>query len=438
MKQLIVQLFFILFTFPTFAQYTVKGGNGSPLQVVNSSKLEVYLLNGLADAEISFSSEDDQAHQWYKYDEKALDGVPVSCTQNGKTSTITGIEDGWGYFTGEATGPATHFIWIIDYSRYVPTFYSLSIDDNSDDRCQYLKLIADVEAKPLQYYTQTGTRMFLQRNYHLQYTTMEWDQNAKMFLDQPMDDLLNQAGEITVNAPLKDTDFTLTGDDYAAHFGISKMTRSPVYKAIAVKAIGLPEQHKEAGENEQEETGIIWGGSAPVDITFTAYANEPVAAHFIWKIDKMDPATGTPNTIVRYTGKVVEYNFEESGDYKVTLEVFDAHSTCSDTTQTFPVKIGETNLQVPNFFSPGSSIGSNDEFRVSYKSITSFKCSIFNRWGNLLYQWDNPAKGWDGRVGGRFVPTGVYFYVIEYRGSDGKKNVKSGNINILRSKDESR
>jgi gliding motility-associated-like protein len=437
MKQSLVHLFCILFSFPALAQYTVKGGSGSPLSVVNSSRLEVFLLNGLDGAEISFTSADDAPHQWHKYSEKALDGIPVPCIQNGRTSTITGIEDGYGYFTGIATDPI-YFVWIIDYSRYLPVFYSLAVDDSGDDRCQYLKLIADVEASPLQYYTQNGTRMFLQRNYHLQYTTMKWDENAKMFLDEPVDEKLNQAGEIVVAAPLKKTAFTLTGDDFAAHFGLSKQTRSPEYEAVAIRAIGIPEQHKEAGENEQKEQGIEWGGSAPVEITFTAYANEPVATHFIWKIDKADPAAGSPNTILRYTGKEIRYTFQESGDYTVTLEVFDARSVCTDTTQTFPVKIGETNLQVPNFFSPGSSIGSNDEFRVSYKSITSFQCSIFNRWGNRLYQWNDPAKGWDGRVGGRFVPTGVYFYVIEYKGSDGKKNVKSGSINVLRSKDEER
>jgi gliding motility-associated-like protein len=176
------------------------------------------------------------------------------------------------------------------------------------------------------------------------------------------------------------------------------------------------------------------GGSAPINIIFTAYANEPVATFFIWTIDQVDPVTGKLNTIVRYTDKVLQYNFEETGRFFVKLHVIDSKSVCEDTTQVFTVNIGETDLKVPNFFSPGSSIGSNDEFRVLYKSIISFKCSIFNRWGNLLYQWDDPAKGWDGRVAGKYVPTGAYFYVIEYKGADGKKKTKSGNVNILRSK----
>jgi hypothetical protein len=52
----------------------------------------------------------------------------------------------------------------------------------------------------------------------------------------------------------------------------------------------------------------------------------------------------------------------------------------------------------------------------------------------LLYRWTDPSKGWDGRVAGKYVSTGVYFYVIEYKGTDGKNQVRSGDINVLRSK----
>jgi gliding motility-associated-like protein len=437
MKQAIVQFLFFLSTFSVSAQYTVRGGSGSPLLVESNSKLEVYLLNGLNGAEISFASTDSYTHQWSKYKEKALDALPVSCIQTGNTSTITDIEDGCGYYVGDPLSAS--FVWIIDYSKYLPVLYSSLIDDSGDDRCQSLKIIVDIDAEPLRYYTQTGVRVELQRTYHLRYTTMKWDADTKTFMDEPTDlPLKGIVKEIVVDAPLKNTNFTLTGDEFAAHFGLAQEIVTSVYEAIAVKAIGIPEQYKEVGENELKEVGVEWGGSAPVDITFTAYANEPVAAHFIWRIDKIDDTTGKPNTIVRYTDKILQYNFVESGKYNVILDVFDSRSMCSDTTQTFQVIIGDTKLEVPNFFSPGSSIGSNDEFRVSYKSLVSFKCSIFNRWGNLLYQWDDPAKGWDGRVGGRFVPTGVYFYVIEYKGADGKKKVKSGDINILRSKNENR
>jgi gliding motility-associated-like protein len=436
MKQVIV-LIFLTVAFPAIAQYTVRGGNGVPLQAVNDTrnKLDVYLLNGLSGAEITFTSGEEGTHQWYRYSANANDAQAIPCNQSGNTSTVTDIADGQGYFVGSPADPTTRFVWIIDYSRYVPVFYDLRTDE-SDDRCEFLKIIMDVEAEPLYYYIPLGMRTDLPRTYHLQYTALKWEEESKAFVSEPVDLPLNVLSERIINAPLQDTKFTLMGDDFARHFGLEKELVTPLYKAIAVSAHSDAEQHKEAGENELSASETDLGGSVPLNIVFTAYANEPVAAFYIWKIEKIDEATGSRNTIVRYTDKVLSYTFEDAGRFDVRLEVMDSRSVCVDSTQSHLVNIGETLLEVPNFFSPGSSIGSNDEFRVSYRSLTGFKCSIFNRWGNLLYQWNDPARGWDGRVAGRFVPTGAYFYVIEYKGTDGVMKTKSGSVNILRSKDD--
>ena len=71
---------------------------------------------------------------------------------------------------------------------------------------------------------------------------------------------------------------------------------------------------------------------------------------------------------------------------------------------------------------------------MSYKSIVSFECHIFNRWGNEIISFSDPAQGWDGKKGGKLVPSGVYYYVIKAVGSDGKKYNLSGDINIINSK----
>ena len=91
-------------------------------------------------------------------------------------------------------------------------------------------------------------------------------------------------------------------------------------------------------------------------------------------------------------------------------------------------------MDVATDFSPGTSTGVNDAFRVAYKSLVNYKIWIFNRWGNELYHSTNPTQGWDGKKSGKYVPPGVYFYVIEATGSDGVKYNKKGSINILRPK----
>ena len=84
------------------------------------------------------------------------------------------------------------------------------------------------------------------------------------------------------------------------------------------------------------------------------------------------------------------------------------------------VAITESFIDVPNVFTPNGD-GQNDEFRVAYKSIAEFHCWVYNRWGKLVYDWTDPAKGWDGTINGRPAAEGAYFYVIRAKGTDAAK-----------------
>ncbi|MDR3340371.1 MAG: gliding motility-associated C-terminal domain-containing protein [Candidatus Symbiothrix sp.] len=437
MKRFIFLIIFLCASFHLFPQYSVTGGNGIPHVAEEDVRnhLKVYLLNSLQGAQISFTSAGSELHNWYKYKEKALEASPVACVQNGNTSWITDIEDECGYFTGSPTDPETYFIWIADYSLYVPRFFSLEVQEE-EDKCSFLKITADVEAEPIVYYLPSGAPVNLARNYHLKYHTQKWDEDMLAFLPQSVDlELKGIITEITIDAPLANTDFTLTGDDFAGHFGMEQTIRSAEYQAIAVEAHGKAVTDKEHADNEVHNSGTVLGGSAPIDYTFTAYANEPVAAFYIWKVMERDSITGAMSTLLRYTDKVLRRTFDREGTFVVQLEVIDSKSVCVDTTQIFPISIGRTYIKIPRAFSPGSSIGINDELKIAYTSITSFKASIFNRWGKLLYQWTDPSKGWDGRVSGKFVPTGAYYIIVEYTNSRGEKCTVSQDVNILRAKE---
>jgi gliding motility-associated-like protein len=430
-------LLILVFTaLPALAQYEVSGGSGTPLFPANiPSPMQVYLLDGLQGARIAFTSDDGSVHKWYRYKDRASNAEPVACVQTGNTSYITDIEDGCGYFVGESNVPSTRYVWIIDYSKYLPTFRSFRVEED-EEKCDYIRLIADIEAPTLYYYTPTGVRSEITRTYVLKYTALQWQEDNLQFVpEEIVDSLKGLVVEKVLDAPLTDTDFTLAGDAFAAHFGKMQALTTPVYQAVAVEAHGYADRKKEKAANEFGPTAgsADLGGSAPIDFTFSAYANEPVAAMYIWKIEKQrDPLTWEP--VVRYTDRTLHYTFNQDGLFRVALEVI-GRDNCVDSTQTFTVTIGASDIRVPQAFSPGSSPGVNDEFRVAYSSILSFKCVIFNRWGTKLFEWDDPAKGWDGRVNGKLVPTGAYFYIIQYTGTDHKSHTKKGSVNVLRGKE---
>jgi gliding motility-associated-like protein len=436
MKRSLLFIITAFLFFPLFAQYEVSGGSGQPLSAYSSGLTNIYLLNGLDGAKIKFTASQPGGHQWYQYEQSNLDAVPLPCTQNGNTSEITDIQEGYGYYVEAPMG--TGYIWIVDYSRYVPRISGLRVMED-EYMCEQLKLIADADVTPVYYYTGNGMRNILQRNFRLSYNTLLWNEEQKIFLPSAETVTVRANGnefplEIAADnpplaPPLANTTFTLT-DVFAEHFGIASSATSEEYLAISVEAHYTVEKDREFGDNETYTPDGT--ESAPIGYTFTAHANEPVAAYYIWKISKRDNATGNYNTIVRYTDRVLRYTFENAGDYEVQLEVNDARSVCADMPEAIYVSIESTRLEIPNAFSPGSSPGVNDELKVSFSSVLSFRASVFNRWGNLLYRWTDPTKGWNGMVEGKYVPTGAYLVVVEYSDSDGKKRSKSQMVNILR------
>ena len=130
----------------------------------------------------------------------------------------------------------------------------------------------------------------------------------------------------------------------------------------------------------------------------------------------------------------MRYTFEDYGTYYVKLEVYRdyANGTRCSMRDSVEVSVSESFLGVPNVFTPNGD-GKNDEFRVAFRSLRSFHCWVYNSWGKLVYEWSDPAKGWDGRVNGRKnAPTGTYFYIIKAEGTDGVKHNCKGDINIIR------
>ena len=90
-------------------------------------------------------------------------------------------------------------------------------------------------------------------------------------------------------------------------------------------------------------------------------------------------------------------------------------------------------IDIPNAFSPNGD-GVNDIYRVktNYVGIVEFRATIFNRWGQKLYEWTDLDGGWDGTSGGKEVKQGTYFVVVKAKGSDGRTHVIRRDVNLLR------
>ncbi len=435
----ILTAFFLHFSLS--AQYTVSGGSGVPYDykgnLAGMDIQSVFLVNGLSGATITYTSASSSA-SFYYYQTSVSDKVDVPSsdiekhTSGGETQyTISNIKDGRGYLA-EIDGVLGDAVWIIDYALHQPVLNSVEVAED-DDRCDYLKLLIN-KSDELFFYGQSGVKRSVDRKYSIEYADVEWNSAEKKFVNIAQTVPESVLGiERVVPAPYTDTHFTVKGDQFAKHFEIEKEIATAAYQSVAVQAyidatkVGASDQssNDEATEGNNETENSL-SGSAPLEISFKGYGNEPVAYYYTWFIYKK---SDLENVIARYTDKDIRYTFNESGDYLIRLEVADRSSTCAQTAEV-TLNISESMLDVPNFYAPDS----DKLFRVSYKSLVSFKCTIFNNWGNKIYQWTDPAQGWDGKYKGRIVNPGVYFYVIEAKGSDGINYKKKGDINVLHKK----
>jgi gliding motility-associated-like protein len=91
-------------------------------------------------------------------------------------------------------------------------------------------------------------------------------------------------------------------------------------------------------------------------------------------------------------------------------------------------------VELPLVFTPNND-GKNDIFlymKDSWKGITSHHMSIFNRWGEQVWESEHFEEGWDGRQNGKLVADGTYFWVLElYYGPENIKQVQQGTVTVL-------
>lgn len=115
----------------------------------------------------------------------------------------------------------------------------------------------------------------------------------------------------------------------------------------------------------------------------------------------------------------------QPGEYSVTVT-----NQCNSYTET--VTIGEKvcDIQAPNIMVLNSTTG-NNLFTVQYSGLKSFECTILNRWGNVIKQYNNPSTPWDGRTeNGQFVEDGVYFYIIKAVLDSGEEVERQGFVQV--------
>jgi len=201
---------------------------------------------------------------------------------------------------------------------------------------------------------------------------------------------------------------------------ISLILRTSETGCELINSIPINIQEVLADFEQGEQVGICDG-------TFNLINNSIGATSYQWSFEGQSSSNENP-----------EFTFTSPGFYDAILTVSDTESGCEHTLIKEIEIIGDDgNASMPNVFSPNGD-NRNDLFNVitedptnqDFVDIIEFK--IYNRWGNLIYDNDEPTEGWNGVINGELAPAEVYSYYIEYSVNGcSSKNVK-GNLTLVR------
>ncbi|MBQ1697056.1 MAG: gliding motility-associated C-terminal domain-containing protein [Bacteroidales bacterium] len=159
------------------------------------------------------------------------------------------------------------------------------------------------------------------------------------------------------------------------------------------------------------------------------------------------------NTPREYTANA-PHAYYERGKYEVIMETKSTKGCIDVDTQYVsiiprPLEVKEVNIFTPNgdgvndvftFFNEDESFLKNGGLTQMPANIKSFRCKIYNSYGQTICKWESVTPsifGWDGTIdnkGNRPCPPGTYYYDLVVSGKDGSTLKRSGTILLYRKK----
>jgi gliding motility-associated-like protein len=86
---------------------------------------------------------------------------------------------------------------------------------------------------------------------------------------------------------------------------------------------------------------------------------------------------------------------------------------------------------VPTAFSPNED-GNNDELFVKGFGIETMTFSVYNRYGEKVFETNDQSIGWDGTFRNKLQPPATYVWVLNYTLFDGRKGIRKGDVTLVR------
>ncbi|MCF6172140.1 MAG: gliding motility-associated C-terminal domain-containing protein, partial [Bacteroidales bacterium] len=133
------------------------------------------------------------------------------------------------------------------------------------------------------------------------------------------------------------------------------------------------------------------------------------------------------------TGEITEaIQIDSMGHYVVEVISYEG---CKSSDAVQVLWGGGTPFYLPNAFTPNGD-GLNDIFKAipKYDYVSKYQLTIFNRWGQQIFECNDIDCGWDGNYNGKASPNGAYIYKIVYEeiSRPGQSKTLEGTVVLVR------
>ena len=133
------------------------------------------------------------------------------------------------------------------------------------------------------------------------------------------------------------------------------------------------------------------------------------------------------------TEQFPEYTYDEPGNYPITQIVY--NGPCTDTIIKYVLIREGFAYFIPNSFTPTTD-HLNEVFNgkgIGYKT-DDFELSIFDRWGEKIFNTTDSEKGWDGKMQrkDKVCMAGIYVYKFKLVELNGIEHKYVGTVLLLR------
>ncbi|HZG00886.1 MAG TPA: gliding motility-associated C-terminal domain-containing protein, partial [Chitinophagales bacterium] len=181
------------------------------------------------------------------------------------------------------------------------------------------------------------------------------------------------------------------------------------------------------------------GGCAASDSAYAAVMDTPVAT------------LGSDTTLCNGRGLVLgpllpagafEWNDNSTDSIKEVsgtgLYMVTVTTACGSDADTIDVRFAECSCEVfvPNLFTPNND-GVNDRLKSYFACpVSDYRWTLFDRWGERVFESTNPEETWDGFFRGRAASPGVYAWILSFTEQrailEPHRQILEGNTTLLR------